>query len=146
MRSLRSQLLDTVYPGDGTTLADIGIQTDRYGKLVFDAEKFATAYAADGDRRHRQADRTFAARIQEVANDASDRVDGTITTAISGRTTGIDRLNDSIEAWDDRLELRRTSAHPAVHRPRDGPEPDEQPVQLAVRPDQVASLSNSSGS
>ncbi len=44
-----------------------------------------------------------------MAGAASDKVDGTITTAITGRTGSIGRLNDSIEAWDLRLELRRTA-------------------------------------
>jgi flagellar hook-associated protein 2 len=108
VRSLSTQLLDSVYPGDGTTLADIGIQTDRYGKLVFDAEKFATAYAADGNAVTAKLT-ALSGRIQEVAEDASDRVDGTLTAAITGRTSSIDRLNDSIEKWDDRLEVRRSS-------------------------------------
>ena len=33
--------------GLGTSLAGVGIQLDRYGKLVFDADAFNTAYEAD---------------------------------------------------------------------------------------------------
>ena len=109
VRDLSSALLDAINPGDGTTLADIGIQTDRYGKLVFNEEKFAEAYAADAAAVTAKLSGAtgLAARIEEVATGASDKYEGSITTSITGRTTGIDRLNDSIEAWDERLELRR---------------------------------------
>ena len=46
-RGLRDQLLNTVFGGGTTSMAALGIQTDRYGKLVFDAAAFAKAYAAD---------------------------------------------------------------------------------------------------
>ena len=47
VRSVRDQLVNSVFPGDGTSLADLGIQTDRYGKLVFDDAAFTKAYTAD---------------------------------------------------------------------------------------------------
>ena len=43
----RASLLNSIYPATAATIADIGIETDRYGKLVFDEEKFDEAYAAD---------------------------------------------------------------------------------------------------
>lgn len=111
VRDLRTALLDAVVPTDGTSLADIGIETDRYGKLVLNAEKFATAYAADAATVTARLSGTtgLAARIEAVATDASAAATGRLTTAITGRTTGIDRLKDSIEQWDTRLELRRTT-------------------------------------
>jgi flagellar hook-associated protein 2 len=108
VRTLGTDLLDAVYPGDGTTLAGIGIQTDRYGQLVLDEDKFAEAYAADPNSVTAKLT-ALAGRIQGVADVASDPYEGTITTAVTGRTTTIDRLKDSIDAWDDRLALRRES-------------------------------------
>lgn len=116
LRSLRDALLETVF-GDGTSsLASVGVQTDRYGKLVFKEADFDKAYAADpaGTAARFTAAATPAtdgwlARIAKVAKDASDPVDGTITAAITGRNRELDRLGKSITAWDDRLELRRTS-------------------------------------
>jgi len=112
-RSLRSALLNTVF-GDGTTsMAQIGIQTDRYGKLVFDADKFAEAYAADPAGVAAEftsgEPNGWAARVEAVAKAATDVYDGTITNAITGRTNAVERLTKSIEEWDDRLALRRTS-------------------------------------
>jgi flagellar hook-associated protein 2 len=116
-RSLRSALLDTVF-GSATTgsMAAVGIQTDRYGKLVFDADAFAKAYAADPagvaakfTTGATTAEDGWAARVTSVAQAASNSTNGFITTAIVGRTTTIDRLTESIEGWDDRLVERRAT-------------------------------------
>ena len=113
LRSLRSSLLNAVYPGDNTTLASVGVQTDRYGKLVFDEPTFTTAYAADpagvAAKFTSGAVDGFAARVMDVANEASDKYTGSLTTAITGRSSTIDRLESSIEDWDTRLELRRAT-------------------------------------
>lgn len=123
VRSLRSALLNTVFGADGkTSMASIGIQTDRYGKLVFDEAAFDTAYAADPVgvmKRFTTADTSadptvahpdgWAALVQTVAKNASDPFTGTVTAAITGSQSSIDRLGDDIAAWDDRLALRRES-------------------------------------
>ncbi|WP_110180307.1 flagellar filament capping protein FliD [Nocardioides solisilvae] len=112
VRSVRTALLDAVYPGDGTSLASLGIQTDRYGKLVLDEAALAKAYEADPESVAAALGSGaggFAARVQDVAKQASRSVDGTLTSAINGRQEGIKRLNGSIDQWDTRLELRRTT-------------------------------------
>ena len=113
LRSLRNSLLNAVYPGDNTTMADVGLQTDRYGKLVFDADKFATAYAADpalvASKFTSGTVDGFAARVATIADKASDKYTGTITAAITGHTSEIKELQDNIDNWDTRLELRRTT-------------------------------------
>jgi flagellar hook-associated protein 2 len=111
VRGVRTALLESVYPADGGSMASMGIQTDRYGKLVFDEAKLTAALAADPAAVTTAFARTttdgFAARVQGVAKGASDSIDGTVTSAIQGRTAGIDRMQDSIEDWDLRLSLRR---------------------------------------
>nr|WP_281363404.1 flagellar filament capping protein FliD [Nocardioides perillae] len=108
VRSVQSTLTGTLF-GDGTTtLADFGIELDRSGTFTFDRAAFETAYAADPARAGTLVSGGFAERVRDVAKAASDKYDGTITTAITGRQAGIARLNDSIEAWDTRLELRRS--------------------------------------
>ena len=112
VRDLRGRILATVFPTDGTSLASLGIQTDRSGKLVLDEAKLSEAYKADPDavRQRLTADGTgFLDRVADVAKGASDKKTGTLTTAITGRNTTIERLNDGIESWDVRLELRRTA-------------------------------------
>jgi flagellar hook-associated protein 2 len=110
VRSLGNNLLDAVYPTDGSTLAAVGIQLDRYGKLTFDADAFTAAYNADPTgvaARFTSAAGGFASRIQTVAKSASDPVSGTITTSVHGRTSTIKELQDSIANWDTRLALRQ---------------------------------------
>lgn len=111
VRSLRDSLLESVYPADGGTLASLGIQVTRDGQLAFDATAFSQAYAADpsGVADKISGPSGFAAAIAKVTTNASNTSDGTLTTAITGRRTGITRMQDSINDWDRRLELRRTA-------------------------------------
>lgn len=115
-RSLRNALVNTIFGSDSTTsMASLGIQTDRYGKLVFDGDTFDKAYAADPagvaakfTTGATTATDGWAARVAAVAKGATG-TNGTITAAIAGRNTALDRLSDSIADWDDRLEIRRKS-------------------------------------
>lgn len=115
-RTLRDQLLNTVFGDNTTSMATYGIQTDRFGKLTFDSAKFTKAYAADptGVAAKFTSGATtaadgWAARVAKVAKGASDSSSGTIATAITGHTTNIDRLTKSIDDWDTRLEMRRST-------------------------------------
>lgn len=111
LRRVAGALQDAIYPPDGTSMAKFGIQVDRYGKVTFDADRFAASYAADPTATAAAFTGTtgFAARVQAVAAAASDKYDGTVTNAITSHTSTITRLNASIEDWDDRLELRRAT-------------------------------------
>ncbi|MXG87940.1 flagellar filament capping protein FliD [Nocardioides flavescens] len=114
-RNLRTSVLSTLFSAVGsTTLAKVGIQSDRTGKITFDTNAFATAYAKDpaGTEALFTAGATaeqngFAARLEKVAKAASDSTTGTITTSIASRRSGVDRLQDSIDAWDVRLAQRK---------------------------------------
>ncbi len=109
LRRVASALQDAIYPADGTSMAAFGVQVDRYGKLTFDASRLAASYAADPDAVAAAftGGTGFAARVREVALEASDKYEGSVTGAITSHTTTITRLNASIADWDDRLELRR---------------------------------------
>lgn len=113
IRALRNSLLNSVYPTDGKSLSDVGIQTDRYGKLVFDEAAFSTAYAADpagvSGRFTAGTVDGFAQRVSAVGTQASDKYSGSLTAAVTGRTSEIDRITKSIDDWDLRLELHRSS-------------------------------------
>jgi len=112
VRTLRDSLLNSIYPTGGGSLASVGIQTTRDGKLVFDATKFKEAYAADptGTAAKFTTDGGgFADRLEKAAKAGSNTTNGTITQSITGRKAEITRLNDSIDSWDLRLELRRTT-------------------------------------
>ena len=112
VRSLCTALLEAIYAADGTSMASYGIQVTRGGLIEFDATAFAQAYTADPKgvtERFSSTGNGFAARVAAVADGASDPTEGTITAAITGRRTGITRVENSIEEWDRRLELRRTA-------------------------------------
>ncbi len=119
VRSVSTRLLETVTAGvDGKSLADLGIQSDRTGKLVFDESKFKAAYAADpagvAQRFTAPADTAgnvsagLATKVEVLAKSFSNSTDGQISVAIQGRNQLIDRLEDDIANWDVRLETRRT--------------------------------------
>lgn len=108
IRSLQGQLQSTIF-GDATSLATLGIELDRFGTFTFDEATFTEAYAADAEGVSTTLSSGFATRVQDVAARASDSRDGLLTVAVTGRRSGIERLNDSIESWDVRLELRRTA-------------------------------------
>jgi flagellar hook-associated protein 2 len=115
-RALRNQLLQTVFGDSTSSMATYGLQTDRSGKLVFDASTFSTAYAKDPagvaakfTTGATPAQDGWVARVATVTKLASDSTDGTLANAIAGHTSTVDRLTKSISDWDDRLALRRTS-------------------------------------
>lgn len=112
VRTVRQDLLASVFPGDGTSLADLGIQTDRYGKVVLDEAAFKKAYDANPaavQARLVAPGTGFVARVKTAADAASNTTTGTLTAGITGSNASITRLNDGIAAWDLRLELRRTA-------------------------------------
>lgn len=183
LRRIRNDLLASVTSGvDGTSLATVGIQVDKTGRLVFDQTKFTDAYTADptgvaakfagtgtwsdsatavklsgatwrtqpggyavvadgtggtiggyaatlsgsilngakdtpveglslsytgtvnGTFTYKQG---FAAKLEALAQRASDATQGTVSASVKGRTSEIDRMNDEIAAWDVRLGSRR---------------------------------------
>jgi flagellar hook-associated protein 2 len=112
LRKIRNDVLSTVTSGlNGASFAEVGIEVDRAGKLVFDEAKFAEAYAADPGAVSDQFTATggFATKFESLAKQISDSYEGTLTTSIKSRSSNISRLNNDIENWDTRLALRRTA-------------------------------------
>lgn len=93
---------------DGTSISAAGIVLNKDGTFTFDAEAFATAYAADpaGVQKVVQG---IATTLESAATAASDSVEGTLTTQIASSKTEVDDLADRIADWDDRLAARRES-------------------------------------
>ncbi|MGA8257258.1 MAG: flagellar filament capping protein FliD [Nocardioides sp.] len=112
VRSLRTSLLESVYPIDGSSLSTVGIQLTRGGRLEFDEQVFSQAYVADPQgvlERFTDSGHGFVDQVTKVAKNASDPNEGTLTSAITGRRAGITQMQESIENWDRRLELRRSA-------------------------------------
>ena len=114
LRAIRDQLVNTLYSSAGTGLASVGVQLDRSGKFAFDEKAFAGAYAADPVGTAAQFTAAPVAsgdadRLAKAADRAGDPFTGAVSGAIKGRKDAIERLNDDIDRWDTRLELRRTT-------------------------------------
>ena len=114
LRSVRDQLVSSVIAGVGaTSLATVGVQIDRSGKLTFDADKFKSAYAANPastEALFTAGTQTgVAASLEAMAKKFSNSTDGVVTSLVKGRTSAIDGLNDAIEGWDARLALKRSA-------------------------------------
>ena len=114
LRDVRDQLVDTLYSAAGSGLSAVGVQLDRSGKFVFDEAKFKSAYEASPATvaaafTEATTDTGFADRLATVAKQASDSFEGSVSLAIKGRKDAVEEIKDSIERWDSRLELRRTT-------------------------------------
>ena len=123
VRDVRNRLLESVTTGvGGRSLATVGIQVDRYGKLTFDKGKFESAYAADPTATQemvagKDADTAtgtaavdgFADILERVGKGLSDSFDGTVTLSIKSHQTGIKGIEDDIADWDFRLAARQTT-------------------------------------
>jgi flagellar hook-associated protein 2 len=115
VRDLRARLLNAVtQTADGSSMASIGLQTDRYGKIVFDAATFATAYAANpagvAGRLGTPSSGTvpgFAARLAAASDGASNANTGSLTTSIVNRQSSAKRMQTDIDGWDIRLADKR---------------------------------------
>ena len=118
--SLRSDMVRSLIdPVSGSSLvgASVGIETTRDGKITFDKAKFLEAYAADpaavesffGANATGTADDGIAERLSRMAEQATALNTGRIAIAISGREAEVSTIDDRIESWDVRLELRETA-------------------------------------
>lgn len=110
VRALRDAFYPVLYPADGSSMSEFGLEVDRTGKLTFDETKFSDAYAADPTKvaaAFGAGTDTFATRVATIAEQFSTPKTGVLSMAINAQESAIDSLNDSIAAWDNRLEVRR---------------------------------------
>lgn len=126
--NLTNQILSQVSTAVGTTSAGSnGLQLTSTGQLTFDASAFKTALAANPsqvqslfsgavgvgtDNVQNTPDDTVdtdgvAARLQVLANQASDSATGMLTTLANGEDTTASNLKDQISAWDLRLQAQQ---------------------------------------
>ncbi|WP_347059480.1 flagellar filament capping protein FliD [Blastococcus sp. HT6-30] len=128
---LAGQVLGAVSYGVGThgSPAAAGLELARNGgSIEFDREKFLTALADDpalvqslfvgtptGPGPDKVADTAddgapgAVQRLMDLAQLATDTTTGTLTTLAKSRDSQADDIQDSIDAWDRRLELRRAT-------------------------------------
>jgi flagellar hook-associated protein 2 len=106
LNQLRSALGNSVSYGTvgGKSLFDYGIDMDKNGVISFDADKFKAAYSADASGT-KDAINGFANSLKATASTAIDPTYGSLTLTMSQITDTEARLNDSITAWNDRLDM-----------------------------------------
>jgi len=111
LRAVADQLLNTIFPGAGGTMAKMGLDLNSDGHLTFDQTKFQTAYQADpkGVQDAFIGTNGFTSRISKIAKSQSDSGTGALTLTIKSENSQIDRYSDEIAAWDDRLAMKEAS-------------------------------------
>lgn len=109
MRNLGMQLVSSGsgYAGDGTA-GEAGISVTREGKLEFDEAKFAKLLT-DDPAKAQSIISDIASRVHTVAESFSDSRTGSISQAIKSKESDIDGMNDQVDAWDLRIEMKRAT-------------------------------------
>jgi flagellar hook-associated protein 2 len=128
--SLANQVLSAVSSAVGSSSAGSnGLQLTSTGQLTFDPAAFKSALAANPalvqsvfggavgvgtDNVANTPDDTIdtdgiAARLQTLADQASDNVSGSLTTLANGEDTTAKNLKDQISAWDLRLQAQQAT-------------------------------------
>ena len=109
VRALSTALADAVqHPVDGVSPSTIGISFDKSGVLSFDEEAFTAALATDPSA----VDAIFSGittRVQDVADQYSDKYDGLLTSRITGQQDEVRRMAEQLDRWDIRLAQRRAT-------------------------------------
>ncbi len=113
-RGLRDQILDSLRVPGGGSLSDLGIQITQFGRLELNETKLSAALAADPVAVQAMftgagADNGWATRLSQLAGAASNPTTGSVSTAIKGRESVVTSLGKSIEAWDVRLQMRKST-------------------------------------
>ena len=123
LQSLAQQLLmavsDAVVTGTdangaptSASPAQVGLQLDRDGNIVFDAAKFSTALATTPDLVKQLVAGTtatpgIATRLATLAKSATDSVTGTLVTLANGQDSRAKDLQSQIDDWTLRLAQRQ---------------------------------------
>ncbi|NNJ61986.1 MAG: flagellar filament capping protein FliD [Dactylosporangium sp.] len=107
VRELKQSVLSAVTNGmaDYGSFSQLGVQTDRTGKLVFDKATFVAAYQADPAAVASAMTDGLAKSLNDLASSANTN----ITSAIQSGNNTIRGLNDQVDNWDVRLELRQAA-------------------------------------
>lgn len=95
-------------PVGGKSPSSIGITITKDGSFTFDADVFQKALATDPEGTQAMLS-GVATNVGAAATAASDKYDGSLTTAITGQQAVAKDLNTQIDSWTDRLTMRRAA-------------------------------------
>jgi flagellar hook-associated protein 2 len=109
VQDLSQTILSTVANGKTGygSFQQFGVQLQQDGTLKFDRSAFVSAFQADPSGVQSAVQTSLASTLTAVAKGATDKVTGTLTTAIQGRNSEMKTLNDQIDDWTNRLALRQ---------------------------------------
>jgi flagellar hook-associated protein 2 len=109
MRSLQQQVLGAVTGGatDFGSFKQVGLETNRNGRLTFDRSAFIAAVQKNPTAVRDAVATGLAVGLEGLAAKASNSVDGNITLAIKAKDGAIRDLNTQVSNWDVRLSGRR---------------------------------------
>jgi flagellar hook-associated protein 2 len=109
VRDVDQRLLSAAtLPVNGRSPSSIGISVTKTGSIEYDADRFATALKDDPAGTQAMVSE-IASRVATAATASSDRYTGQITMKITGQQSEVRVLGDQVEAWDRRLETRRST-------------------------------------
>ncbi|MGN6753578.1 MAG: flagellar filament capping protein FliD [Intrasporangium sp.] len=110
IRSVAQSITEAVFhpTSNGRSPSELGISIQRDGSYTFDEAKLSKALADDpaGTQATLQE---IAGRVAAAAKNASDPIDGSITSLIKGRQSEVSDLARRIGDWDLRLADRQQS-------------------------------------
>jgi len=109
VRSLQHEVLSTVIGGtpEYGSFRQLGLETDRNGRLTFDRTAFLAALQDDPTKVRTAVAGGLAVGLDDVATAASNSADGSITLAVKAKDSAIRDLNTQVSNWDIRLADRR---------------------------------------
>ena len=126
-------------------MAGLGLQTDRYGKIMFDAAKFTTAYDADPAQASARSSGAghravpgFAARLEAAGKRPATPRPVALSLSIKGHQSSVTTMQAGIDAWDVRLAQRQDALNRQFSALEVVARQDAGPGVLADRPDRLA--------
>ncbi|GAA4266340.1 flagellar filament capping protein FliD [Frondihabitans peucedani] len=109
VRGVNDQLVSAAsMPINGRSPSEIGISISKDGNFEFDADKFASALAADPAGTQAMLS-GLAGRVSDAATTASDKYSGQLTGVINGQQSIVTDLNKQVDEWSLRLTDRRAA-------------------------------------
>lgn len=109
VRAIQQQLVEAAsYPVDDISPSTVGFKLGKDGTFTFDEAAFTAALAEDPAKVQKVIS-GLADRVATVAENTSDKYDGSLTLKIQGQESLVKDMGTRIEDWDRRLAVRKES-------------------------------------
>lgn len=109
VRAVQQQLVEAAsYPVNGISPSTVGFKLGKDGTFTFDEAAFTAALAEDPTKVQTIIS-GLADRLATVAENTSDKYEGSLTLKIQGQERLVKDMGTQIEDWDRRLAVRKES-------------------------------------